>query len=128
MLPVLIYYVVTEKTSISFSLFLYISLLLEGYFFLPLGFYFCTYFSVWIILSLTKDYISWQSTLSLFFVILVAQLWFSLMKLMLFLSKGLLGFILAYDVLFSFALSLIFSFIFFLCILYRNLLDARNMR
>jgi len=127
-LPLFVYFVVVETRVVSFWFLLYISLLFESYVFLPFGFCFCLYFSLWLVLSTTRDLISWQNPFTLFLIALGVNIWVGFMELLLVLSKDLVTAKIISELFISFLLNGIFTFLFFLFLLSRDFLFVRNMR
>lgn len=81
--PILIYFVITSENNRSFLLCFYFSLILEGFSFFPFGFYFCSYFSLWLFSTAVRDYVCWQNFYTWFSFIFFGTIWALCMELFL---------------------------------------------
>ena len=128
LLPLFIYLTVAENKFVSFWFLIFIVMLLESYVFLPFGYYMCLYFSIWLVLTATRDSIAWQNPFTLFLVALTVNVWVIVIQLLLLLSRELVNLQNISEVIISLALNTLYSYLFFLFLLSRDYWFLRNMR
>lgn len=81
--PLLIYFMIKENETLSFLLAMYGALLLEGTYFFPLGFYFCSYSCFWLFLTATREYIRWQNAYTWLSFLFLSQILIVAMEVLL---------------------------------------------
>lgn len=126
--PLLVYFIIVDSAILSLCLSFYVALLLEGYGFFPLGFYFCTYTCIWLVMTVAINYICWQNLYAWFCVILFSQVWLMCMEFFLTITKVDISFeAISYFIYSGFSRFLV-SILIFAFFVFRELLSVPSMR